>query len=170
MYICYLQLLSDVLILLPQTEKKSLSGRLEAARAYLKVKFKLHCDNDNNCRSHCIQYALSNPSDIKLSTNCTVAHTAVCLECLNITNTINDIQSALTQLMDTREKELALHDVNIAKSKIQEWKQHIVRGVQQGKARTSALSNLKSDETVWIRDFAQKVNPSKVFHICSAFI
>lgn len=148
--------------MLPEAEKKALCECLNAAKIYLKVKFKLHCEKDESCPSHCLQHALSNPSDNKLSAVCSLEHTDICSECFNLIKTMQDIQKAIVKLPDSREKELAMHDIQIAEAKITEWKRHIVRGVQQSKARACAFSDIRPDEAVWIRDFAQKVNPSKV--------
>lgn len=39
------------------------------------------------------------------------------------------------------------------------WKQHIIRGAQQNKAKSDALKSFHSSQALWIRDWAQKVLP-----------
>lgn len=58
---------------------------------------------------------------------------------------------------------MALWEVQNAKQKIFEWKKHIMRGVQQSKARAELFRESGPSTALWIRDFAPKVNPSKVY-------
>lgn len=68
-------------------------------------------------------------------------------------------------LPDTHAKAVLIEDTKTAKAKILEWQRHILRAVKQDKARDAAFKDLTSTEALWIRDFAQKINPSKVLHI-----
>jgi hypothetical protein len=44
---------------------------------------------------------------------------------------------------------------------IVDWIRHIVRGVQQAKAKSFAMNQLSTTCGVWLRDWAQKVLPMK---------
>ena len=55
-----------------------------------------------------------------------------------------------------------LYDLEVAEKDIIEWMYHILRGVQQEKAKKSAMDNLKSNPNhtgFWLSDYAQKVLP-----------
>lgn len=156
------KLLSNCLELLSSTEQRVLSECLKKAKDYMKARYKLHCESDSDCPSHCASHALSHPIDQQLKSECTKKHSHVCQECYNVKETIKNIETAVNQLPDSRNKVLALHDIHTAETKIMDWKRHIIRGMQQGKARDAGLKNLKENEAMWIRDYAQKVNPSKV--------
>lgn len=62
----------------------------------------------------------------------------------------------------SHEKEVAEWEVVNATFKIMEWQKHILRGVQQSKARATAFSELDESKALWLRDYAQKVIPTKV--------
>lgn len=73
-------------------------------------------------------------------------------------NTLTIIQF----LTDSHVKNVTLHEIGLAETKIYEWQRHVMRGVQQSKARCAALDELENSDALWIRDFAQKYNPTKV--------
>lgn len=64
----------------------------------------------------------------------------------------------------SHEKDVAVCEVEGAKERIKEWQKHILRGVQQTKARTKAFEELGPTNALWIPGYAQKFNPSKVIY------
>ena len=53
---------------------------------------------------------------------------------------------------DEDERDELLYDVNMAKSNILEWMAHILRGVQQEKAKTLAMNQLSQTKGFWLSD------------------
>lgn len=150
---------------LDKSKKEIVLPWLQKAKTYLNARFRLHCEDDSLCLTHCLSHALSHPTDPALVSKCTQQHTEVCSECLNITTSIDFIEKEVELLPDTHAKAVLIEDTKTAKAKILEWQRHILRAVKQDKARDAAFKDLTSTEALWIRDFAQKINPSKVLHI-----
>ncbi len=166
-YICILllQSLRRCLTLLTNTDQtRQLLEEIDSAELYLKARFRMHCTNDDSCISHCIDHALSHPTDIELTSECNNIHDRYCKECCAITESIDLLKVMLAKLSSSHERDVAFWDVANCKQKIFEWKKHILRGVQQSKARSEKFRELEPSSALWIRDYAQKVNPSKVSH------
>lgn len=102
----------------------------------------MHCANDDRCNSHCIDHALSHPKDKQLFAKCETIHDRVCAECLNVVNCIASLKFKLNELPKSHEKSVADWEVSNAEVKIIEWQKHILRGVQQSKARENAFKVL----------------------------
>lgn len=149
--------------LLPDAdEAKELLKCINQSEDYLKARYKMHCNNDDSCVSHCIDHALSHPKDTELFSKCEKIHDRHCKECLSIVDCIGSLKLMLTQMPPSHGQEVAQWEVENAEQKIMEWQRHILRGVQQSKARSKSFMELGPSSALWIRDFAQKVNPSKV--------
>jgi hypothetical protein len=143
-------------------ESKQLLKAIDSSESYLKTRFRTHCQYDDTCSSHCIKHSLSNPKDNDLISKCNEKHDSVCGECLNVIDCIATMKLKAGKLLLLREKELAVYEVVNAEMKIMNWMKHIIRGVQQSKAREDSFTSLQSTTAIWIRDFAQKYNPTKV--------
>lgn len=148
-------------------ESKELMKRINLAESYLKARYKTHCHCDDSCISHCITHALSHPSDKDLQSKCNKIHDSICDECVNVVDSIETLKLKIVNLPTRRETEVMTHEIANAEIKISDWQKHIIRGVQQSKARSEAFKNLCSTWAIWIRDFAQKYLPSKVKCVCS---
>lgn len=143
-------------------ESKELLKSITRAEAYLKARFKTQCSYDDSCRSHCINYALSHPNDGELFSKCNRIHDSICKECLAVVDCIALLKAKLSHLPLSHEREVAEFKVANSEMKVIEWQRHIMRGLQQSKARSNAFTNLGPTDSLWIRDFAQKYNPTKV--------
>lgn len=66
-------------------------------------------------------------------------------------------------------KEVAQHEIANAERKVMDWQKHIIRGVQQAKARENVLQFHDLISVLWIRDFAQKFLPTKVTLSCFCY-
>lgn len=150
--------------LLTNTEGvNELLKEIDRSECYLKTRYKMHCKNDDSCISHCIDHALSHPSEKEFISECKNVHNQYSKDCNAITTCIDLLQLLLTKLPSSHRREIALWEVRNTKEKIFECKKHILRGVQQSKARVESFRELLPSTALWIRDFAQKVNPSKVY-------
>lgn len=147
-------------------EKDEGSGELltciNSSERYLKARYRTHCKIDDPCISHCITHALSHPSDNDLASNCDEYHCSVCGECRSLIDSLTILKLRITNLPRSHQKDVACYEVKNAEQKFFDWQRHIMRGVQQGKARLNVMKNLDSTTTLWIRDFAQKYLPTKV--------
>ena len=54
---------------------------------------------------------------------------------------------------------MMLYDVKIAKENIFKWQHHIIRHVQQNKAKVKDMDFTNKCTGLWIRDYCQKVLP-----------
>lgn len=149
--------------------RKNLERFVESEN-YLKARYKLHCNSNDSCISHCIEHFLSHPKDKKLSLACDKLHDRRCVDCQNIITSIDSLKSMINTLPQSHEKDVALWEIKNAEVKIMDWQKHILRGVQQSKARVDAFKLLGPTNAIWIRDYAQKINPSKVPSISSPFL
>lgn len=163
--------------LLPQNhDNEELLKQINLSESYLKARFQTHCKYNDSCRTHCINYALSHPNDNDFFSRCEQNHDQICGECLNVINCIAAVKSKISQITDDRQREVTTYEIGNAEQKIMDWQKHVIRGVQQAKARANALNNLQQSNGLWIRDFAQKYNPNKVrifyflrFHVFNQF-
>lgn len=129
----------------------------------------MHCNLDDSCRSHCINYALSHPKDKEFFSECKKNHDRNCAECLAIVDCIASLKLMLSNLPQSHQKDVANWEIAKSDEKIMEWQRHILRGVQQSKARSEAFKDLGPTNALWMRDYAQKVLPSKVFKKLKTF-
>lgn len=148
--------------MLESSDTKEFLKTINEAEGYIKARFKFHCEYDDSCMSHCIKHALSHPKDKDLLSKCEKKHDRICVECLALVNCIASLKLKLSHLQPSHAKDVAEYDVRNAESKIMEWQRHLLRGVQQSKARTNAFQELGTTKALWMRDFAQKYNPTKV--------
>lgn len=145
-------------------ETKELLKSINSAEFYLKARYRTHCSNEATCSSHCINYALSHPTDKDLFSKCDIVHDHICEECQNIIDCIRNLKVKAAGIELRHEREVSEYEICNAEMKIMDLQKHIIRGVQQSKARSDALANLDQTSALWLRDYAQKVNPCKVKH------
>ncbi|CAH0546967.1 unnamed protein product [Brassicogethes aeneus] len=148
-------------ILTDEGIKKKAHEQVDNGKNYFKTRYHFHCTIDNGCASHCISHALSHPQENKLQKLCKVPHSNICPECYDILNTVNIIENNISLLKDSHEKDTTMFKFLHAKQKIFDWQNHIIRAAQQGKARTTVMDILESRQALWIRDWAEKILPSR---------
>ena len=89
-------------------------------------------------------------------------HTETCHQCALLLSTIEASGNLVSDVSkDQDQKDELMYDVNVAKSNIFEWMAHIVRSVQQEKAKVHAMQLPLATIGFWISDWAQKVLPLK---------
>ena len=137
-------LLEDIVSTLTDAKLKSAFLRqLEQSKWYLKIWYRLHCETFSNCDTHCISSALSNTKSESLQIEHNHLHNETCHQCALSMSTVEAITNLVTDVSsDEDERNELLYDVNTAKSNILEWMAHILRGVQQGKAKALAMNQL----------------------------
>ena len=123
----------------------------------------------SDCPSHCISLALSDPKDPNLANNrhCSDGHQSTCEDCCDLYQLIDEVTNAANGLANNSD---IFYDVKIAKENIFKWQQHIIRHVQQNKAKVDAMDLINKCTGLWIRDYCQKVLPMQFIEgQCSYF-
>ena len=135
--------------------------KLDKAKQYLKTDFKTHClESESTCADHCIPFALSNPDDVNFQIKCTHRHTVFCESCENLKDTLGEILEKIGQHQDTTfsqdNTEDLLYDCKASQSHILKWKAHILRGINQEKAKQNIIASLDDSSVLVVMDWAMK--------------
>ena len=130
-----------------------LSDKLEAGKCYIKRWhiYKMHCSDQSECAMHCCTFALSNPLDTGLQQTCDHQHTMSCPDCDNILATLDKILDQAEKKSDPE----VLYDVRQNIDAIVEWIRHLLRGVQQDRAKGDEMKCLDNLEYAFrLKDYA----------------
>ncbi|XP_078349911.1 uncharacterized protein LOC144634762 isoform X2 [Oculina patagonica] len=137
--------------------------RLRTAKRYLKADYKLHVLEESPCADHCIRFALSSSADAQFKSACDHDHPMQCDRCLDCKKVTNDIIAELESedicYSNLEQKEEMKYDAEKARERILEWKAHIVRAINQEKAKIDTLNNLTSEQALIVMDWAMKWLP-----------
>ena len=132
---------------------KGIVDNLEKGKQYIKIGYPQHCVDHSTCASHCISFALSDTTDPNLckERQCgSENHNSFCDQCSNLYSTIDQITD-LVKESQLKNKDDLLYDTSNAKNNILKWTFHIIRHVQQNKAKTNVFDLLS--ETTGKRDY-----------------
>ncbi|XP_052097174.1 uncharacterized protein LOC127732145 [Mytilus californianus] len=137
------------------TEKKtSLLQQVKSGKNYLKGDFKLHVSKSSECADHCIRYGLSDPKDVDYRSDCPHEHTVTCDRCENLVTLFEDISKLeFNSAEDNAEFKNAVEKIN-------SWKSHIMRTVNQDLSRTELFDILQPHQVLIVMDWAMKFLPS----------
>ncbi len=140
---------------------QSVIKRLHKAKEYLKTDYKAHCQEDDSlCADHCTMFALSDPEDEAFQVKCAHQHTLVCDNCENLKSTLEELGNKLRSnrhFSYTQDiKEELIHDYEEAKDRINKWKAHILRSINQEKAKQQILENMDETSVLIVIDWAMK--------------
>ena len=135
--------------------------KLDKAKQYLKTDFKTHClESESTCADHCIPFALSDPDDVNFQVKRTHHHTVFCESCENLKDTLGEILEKIGQHQDTTfsqdHREDLLYDCKASQSHILKWKAHILRGINQEKAKQNIIASLDDSSVLVVMDWAMK--------------
>ena len=140
---------------------KGIVDNLERGKRYLKIGYPQHSVDHSTCASHCISFALSDTTDLNLckERQCgSENHNSFCDQCSNLYSTIDQIID-LVKESQLKNKDDLLYDTSNAKNNILKRTFHIIRHVQQNKAKTNVFDLLSETTGLWIKDYCQKVLP-----------
>lgn len=132
--------------------KSTLTQLLTDGQNYLKRTFKFHVSLDSACYDYCIQWACSDPNDVKFQSVCNHEHTDSCQEC-------EKLSVVLDQMCSLNLDDDEAVDVMEARNNIQAWKAHIVRTINQDRSRVDLLDTLKTSQVLLVMDWAMKFLP-----------
>ena len=134
-------------------------------KSHLKCTYRLHISTSSRCPDHCSLFALSDPLEPAFSEQCDHSHNLVCSDCDRlyqpehlIKNTFSDHAVAF---YTPDEKEDKLHDLQVSFNPIYAWICHLLRAVQQDRARQDVLDALDSSKVFVTQDFAMKFLPRR---------
>lgn len=108
-------------------------------------------------------FALSDNSDPHYQQHCNHDHTDVCDRCQGLLENLTEIERIIseTKFPSEDEKDEAVFIFQTAKLAIQSWKYHILRSINQDKARLDALEQLEKGTVLIVNDWAMKFLPQK---------
>ena len=120
---------------------------LKRARFYMKSDYKVHIRQSSNIADHCCIYALDDPKRNDFAENCDHEHDEFCIECSNLTSTLNEIEQFIEETETNKELlDRALKTFRSYRESIEAWKAHLLRCINQDSCRETLLSTLSSNE------------------------
>ena len=128
---------------------------LEHSKRYLKIVHPQNCMEHSDYPTHCISLALSDPYLAK-NRHCSDGHQTTCKDWSDLYQLLDEVTNAVNGLVNNSD---VLYDIKIAKKNIFKWQQHIIRHVQQNKAKVNAMDLINKCTGSWIRYYCQKVLP-----------
>ena len=143
------------------SESKRLIDNLKRARFYLKSDYKVYVTRSSNIADHCCAYALNNPKGHNFAQHCDHKHDELCIECSNLTNTLNETERFIETKTDKELFDRAMKKFQLYHECIEAWKAHLLRTVNQDLCRENLLDNLSNDEIYLNLDWAMKFLPVK---------
>ena len=135
--------------------------KLQNAKRYLTCEYQWHVQASSRVADHCINYALSDGSFPYLAHVCPHQHDEGCQYCTDMSKVLDEFEQIIIDASYPTEEIRTdyLHDFQNCRDKIWQWKQHILRTVNQGYAKEDILKNLKEDEVFIVMDWAMKFMP-----------
>lgn len=140
--------------------------RLKNAKLYLSVNYPTHCSMESSlCKDHCVNFALSDPKEKCFQQPCNHNHVMKCDECEDLKLVITDIediiQSQCSSSYAHEQKEDMLHDLKQASQDVFSWKAHILRSINQDRAKEDILKKLDENTVLIVMDWAMKYLPTR---------
>ncbi|CAF4535520.1 unnamed protein product [Rotaria sp. Silwood2] len=143
------------------TEEKNLLQLIKLSRNYLKFGYRQNVSQDDtDCATHCRLFALSDPLEKDLKSNCNHSkHYMSCIKCNSLLALLRQIEHLVDGVPSSDGKDELEVDLLTAKVDILSWMFHIIRGVQQDKSKQFVMSQLDSQSGLLLSDWAMKVLP-----------
>ncbi|KAK3709231.1 hypothetical protein QZH41_015435, partial [Actinostola sp. cb2023] len=127
---------------------------LKEAKRYLKTDFKVHVGRDEDCSDHCTVHALSDPSDnaTEFRDDCMHNHSFKCERCEMLQNVLTEIvkEVEVADMSDEHRARMTF-DYQESVNRINAWKAHLLRSLNQEEGKQDALSQL--DDETWAMKF-----------------
>ena len=141
--------------------------KLHSGKRYLKTDFQVHCaKNESRCGDHCRFFALSDDTEQAFNESCDHEHNVVCDDCEALrcifTEIEKEIQKPERRFYSKDQKEDLIYDFNTAKAQVLEWKSHILRAVNQEKAKQDLMRTIEAGkDALVVMDWAMKFQQRK---------
>ena len=103
---------------------------------------------------------LSDPSERDFKEECDHGHHLGCYMCEDLKDVVNDIKQQILEssasMYSKEYQEDLLYDFEQARTDIFQWKAHILRSVNQDKAKQDVIRNLNDRSALVVMDWAMK--------------
>ena len=135
--------------------------RLQEGKRYLKTDYRVFCTEDSSpCKDHCRKFALSDAVEKDFQEECDHGHPLRCYMCEDLKDVMNDIKQQILEssasMYSKEYQEDLLYDFEQARTDIFQWKAHILRLVNQDKAKQDVMRNLNDSSALVVMDWAMK--------------
>lgn len=122
----------------------------------------MHVSPSSRVPDHCRAYALSYQADADYVSPCDHEHDLASDRCEVFPNVVHEVESALENAeISSDEKDEMKYVLSLAKKRIEAWKAHLLRSVNQDEARLDVLRNLDTYSVLLVLDWAMKYLPRK---------
>lgn len=143
---------------------KEMKANLKNGKRYLKNDYQTHIGSEETCPDHCICFSLSDQSQPSFSSPCNHDHDVECDSCLNLSYTLEQIIEKIsesdTNLSDIQKQNIEF-EVKHAVERVNAWKAHLLRTINQERAKHEVLSILDRESAMVVLDWAMKFLPLK---------
>ena len=135
--------------------------KLQEGKQYLKTDYRVHCNEDNSpCKDHCRPFALSDPEDAAFQANCDHVQHLSCSKCEDLKHVLDEVkeqvQASSASVHNKEYQDDVLYDLERAEADILQWKAHVLRSVNQDKAKHDIVRNLDAASVLVVIDWAMK--------------
>ena len=117
-------------------------------------------EKTSSIADHCLSFALSDSNEVVLQQPCDHLHDKFCQSCGQLKNTLNEIKEDIKKL--SKSDDDLIYRYQQAVQAIESWKSHLLRSVQQDKARTDVLELLDEKAVLITQDWAMKFLPENI--------
>ena len=127
----------------------------------------MHLSESSSIPDHCIVYALSDPKDVDYQSTCSHHHNDCCSQCNGLAAVIDEIEKVIEKtVIGPEDVSKEVNDeltflTERAKRDVNAWKSHLLRSVNQDKARLGILEGLDETSVLLVQDWAMKFIPRK---------
>ena len=135
---------------------------LRDGKRYFKTEYQSHCqDDESQCPDHCRKLGLSDPNDPDFQEHCTQQHTLRCPQCDEITSCLQKMHQIVNDgktlsFYSQEQQDDLLYDIEKSSEAIVQWKAHIMRSVNQERAKQDILAKLDQSSCLLVMDWAMK--------------
>ena len=131
--------------------------RLQEGKRYLKTDYRIHCTEESSPRKDLgRKFALSDPVEKDFREECDHGHHLRCYMCEDLKDIMNDIKQQIFESSASMySKEYQgdfVYDLEEARTDILQWKAHVLRSVNQDRAKQDIISNLNDSSALVIMD------------------
>ena len=155
---------------MPDSKADRLRSMALSCKRYLKQDYSTHVVNDSTSDissaspDHCRFFALSDPKEGELMQSCLHSHLIECDRCQELRDFYRSLEEEIGKISercpmasdDICDLRFLLDD---SKDKIEQWKAHILRSVNQEEVKKEVLDKLEPTEALLVEDWAMKFLP-----------
>ncbi|KAK3285919.1 hypothetical protein CYMTET_6489 [Cymbomonas tetramitiformis] len=146
--------------------KEYLLAMVKRVNTYYRTDFNVHAQLESDCATHCIQYGLSSPADLRFQTPCSHVHTMSCPECNLSIHLIQELQCLLRSAsnlsaLKAPDLERLAFTVEECETHLSKYVGHRVRTIHQNSVPGKEMASMGYTEAFLIMDYMNKWLPLK---------